>query len=236
MGPLQCVARERALEARGYSLGEDTTKKPRGGTRAGTHGEDLRVVQQLGLRLLYAVNTHVHADHVTGSGCLKTAIPECRSVLSEASGGQADIHVKEGQALKFGRFALSVRSTPGHTNGCVTLVLNDLSLAFTGDTLLIRGCGRTDFQQGSSETLYQSVHRKIFTLPDHCLLYPAHDYTGQTVSSVGEERKFNPRLTKTLSEFVEIMNNLALPYPKQIDRAVPANLLCGLQDISSSSH
>ncbi|MGH0183914.1 UNVERIFIED_CONTAM: hypothetical protein FKN15_013248, partial [Acipenser sinensis] len=170
-----------------YLLADDTTKEaviidP----VLETTERDLRVIQQLGLRLLYAVNTHVHADHVTGSGCLKTAIPECRSVLSEASGGQADIHVKEGQALKFGRFALSVRSTPGHTDGCVTLVLNDLSLAFTGDTLLIRGCGRTDFQQG------------------------------QTVSSVGEERKFNPRLTKTLSEFVEIMNNLALPYPKQI--------------------
>ncbi|XP_058874664.1 persulfide dioxygenase ETHE1, mitochondrial-like [Acipenser ruthenus] len=210
-----------------YLLADDTTKEaliidP----VLETTERDLRVIQQLGLRLLYAVNTHVHADHVTGSGCLKTAIPECRSVLSEASGGQADIHVKEGQALKFGRFALSVRSTPGHTDGCVTLVLNDLSLAFTGDTLLIRGCGRTDFQQGSSETLYQSVHRKIFTLPDHCLLYPAHDYTGQTVSSVGEERKFNPRLTKTLSEFVEIMNNLALPYPKQIgEQERPADQL-----------
>lgn len=104
-------------------------------------------------------------------------------------------------------------------------------MAFTGDTLLIRGCGRTDFQQGCSKRLYESVHQKIFTLPKDCLIYPAHDYKGQTVSSVDEERRFNPRLTKTLAEFEDIMKNLNLPKPAKIDIAVPANLVCGLHDV-----
>ncbi|XP_043540587.1 persulfide dioxygenase ETHE1, mitochondrial-like, partial [Chiloscyllium plagiosum] len=131
---------------------------------------------------------------------------------------------------------LDVRATPGHTNGCVTYVLNDRSIAFTGDALLIRGCGRTDFQQGSSESLYRSVHSQIFTLPDQCLLYPAHDYTGQTVTTVGEEKRLNPRLSKSLSEFIAIMNNLNLPYPKQIDEALPANMVCGLQGNPDEPH
>ncbi|XP_072356774.1 persulfide dioxygenase ETHE1, mitochondrial-like [Scyliorhinus torazame] len=109
-------------------------------------------------------------------------------------------------------------------------------MAFTGDALLIRGCGRTDFQLGSSNTLYLSVHSKIFTLPDDCLLYPAHDYTGQTVTTVEEEKRLNPRLSKSLKEFVEIMSNLNLPYPKQIDHALPANLVCGLQDMPGNQH
>lgn len=113
----------------------------------------------------------------------------------------------------------------------MTLVTNDESMAFTGDALLIRGCGRTDFQQGSPKTLYESVHQKIFTLPEHCLIYPAHDYTGRTVSTVGEERKFNPRLTKDLQEFVKIMDNLNLPKPKKIDVSVPANLVCGVHEV-----
>ncbi|XP_016389277.1 persulfide dioxygenase ETHE1, mitochondrial, partial [Sinocyclocheilus rhinocerous] len=111
---------------------------------------------------------------------------------------------------------LTVRETPGHTDGCVTYVSEDERMAFTGDALLIRGCGRTDFQQGSPHRLYESVHKKIFTLPGHCFVYPAHDYKGQTVSTVDEEKKFNPRLTKTLPEFVNIMNNLNLPKPKKI--------------------
>lgn len=197
-----------------------------------TADRDVRLIQQLGLKLLYAANTHVHADHVTGSGKLKTEIPGCQSVIALNSGAKADVYVKDGDVVKFGNFGLEVRATPGHTSGCLTYVLTDHSMAFTGDALLIRGCGRTDFQQGSCETLYKSVHDQIFTLPDECLLYPAHDYTGQTVTTVSEEKTFNPRLTKPLSEFCKIMNNLNLPKPKQIDRAVPANLLCGIQDSS----
>ncbi|KPP64693.1 persulfide dioxygenase ETHE1, mitochondrial-like [Scleropages formosus] len=154
-----------------------------------------------------------------------------KSAISEHSGATADILLSEGDSITFGKYCLNVRETPGHTDGCVTLVAGDQSMAFTGDALLIRGCGRTDFQQGCSKKLYHSIHTKIFTLPGHCLIYPAHDYKGQTVSTVDEEKKFNPRLTKTLEEFVEIMSNLNLPKPQKIDIAVPANLVCGLHDI-----
>lgn len=121
-------------------------------------------------------------------------------------------------------------STPGHTNGCVSIVCHTAKSVFTGDALLIRGCGRTDFQQGNSALLYDSVHSKIFTLPDDYVVFPAHDYTGQTNSSVGEEKKHNPRLSKAKEEFIKIMANLNLPYPAQIDRALPANLVCGIQN------
>ncbi|XP_072409687.1 persulfide dioxygenase ETHE1, mitochondrial isoform X1 [Chiloscyllium punctatum] len=179
---------------------------------------------------LPTANTHCHADHVTGTGFLKKMLIGCQSVIAKDSGAQADVHIKEGDTINFGKFFLETLSTPGHTDGCLTFVLNDKSMAFTGDALLIRGCGRTDFQQGDPEALYHSVHQKIFTLPPDCLLYPAHDYTGQTVTTVEEERRLNPRLTKPLREFVSLMNNLKLPKPAQIDIAVPANLRCGIQD------
>uniref|UniRef100_A0A1I8GN89 Persulfide dioxygenase ETHE1, mitochondrial n=1 Tax=Macrostomum lignano TaxID=282301 RepID=A0A1I8GN89_9PLAT len=190
-----------------------------------TVDRDAGIVKQLGLVLKFAINTHVHADHVTGSGKLKSLIPGCQSVIAEASQAKANVRVKHGDKLQ-----LETRSTPGHTDGCLTYVLHSHRMAFTGDALLIRGCGRTDFQQGSPERLYESVHSQIFSLPDNYQLYPAHDYTGQTVTTVAEEKKFNSRLTKTKSEFVDIMNNLNLPYPKQIDAALPANMVCGLQD------
>ncbi|XP_048357255.1 persulfide dioxygenase ETHE1, mitochondrial isoform X2 [Sphaerodactylus townsendi] len=195
-----------------------------------TARRDTALVKQLGLNLLYAVNTHCHADHITGTGLLKQLLPGCRSVISRHSGASADVLIGDGHTLQFGGMALEAHSTPGHTDGCLTYVLNDKSMAFTGDALLIRGCGRTDFQQGSPESLYRSVHEKIFSLPGDCLVYPAHDYTGQTVSTVEEERALNPRLTLPLEAFVELMNNLNLPKPKQIDFAVPANLRCGIQD------
>jgi sulfur dioxygenase len=134
-----------------------------------------------------------------------------------------------GDKINFGKHYLEARATPGHTNGCMTYVLDDQSMAFTGDTLLIRGAGRTDFQQGDAGTLFHSVTEQIFTLPDTCLLYPAHDYRGLTCSSVMEEKQYNPRLGGTRSEtdFKGYMNNLGLPHPKQIDEAVPANLQCG---------
>uniref|UniRef100_A0A8D2E2U9 Persulfide dioxygenase ETHE1, mitochondrial n=1 Tax=Sciurus vulgaris TaxID=55149 RepID=A0A8D2E2U9_SCIVU len=176
-----------------------------------------------------AVNTHCHADHITGSGVLRSLLPGCQSVISRLSGAQADLHIEDGDSIRFGRFALETRASPGHTPGCVTFVLNDHSMAFTGDALLIRGCGRTDFQQGCAKTLYHSVHKKIFTLPGNCLVYPAHDYHGHTVSTVEEERTLNPRLTLSCEEFVKVMDNLNLPKPQQIDIAVPANMRCGVQ-------
>ncbi|KAI8432365.1 hypothetical protein MSG28_004772 [Choristoneura fumiferana] len=159
---------------------------------------------------------------------LKSLLPGTKSVIGANSGAQADVHLQDGTTLSVGSLRLLSVATPGHTNGCLTYILHEQGIAFTGDTLLIRGCGRTDFQEGSSETLYKSVHERIFTLPDHYTLYPAHDYKGQTATTVGEEKKYNPRLTKSLDEFVKIMDNLNLPYPKMIDKAIPANRVCGI--------
>jgi glyoxylase-like metal-dependent hydrolase (beta-lactamase superfamily II)/rhodanese-related sulfurtransferase len=190
---------------------------------------DAALLRELGLRLLATLDTHVHADHVTGAWALKQ---RCGSqiLLSEHSGAEyADHLLTHGERVRFGARHLEVRATPGHTSGCLSYVLDDQSMAFTGDSLLIRGCGRTDFQQGSPHLLYQSVQSQILSLPDSCLLYPGHDYRGLTVTSVAEERKFNPRLGGEVNEtdFTGYMNNLGLPHPKLMDIAVPANLRCG---------
>ncbi|CAM6126562.1 unnamed protein product [Calypogeia fissa] len=201
-----------------------------------TVDRDVLLVKELGLKLNYVVNTHVHADHITGTGLLKKRLPGVKSVISKASGAKADVHVEQWDKVRFGSLFLEVRSTPGHTEGCVTYVTGDgpdqvyPRLAFTGDALLIRGCGRTDFQGGDMETLYNSVHSQIFSLPEETLVYPAHDYKGQTVSTVGEEKLYNPRLSKDLATFKTIMSNLNLAFPKMIEKAVPANLMCGIQD------
>ncbi|KAF7383639.1 hypothetical protein HZH66_012989 [Vespula vulgaris] len=193
---------------------------------------DKTIIEELGLNLKYVANTHMHADHITGTGRLKSLLPGCRSMISRNSGAEADILLEPRDRIKFGRHYLVVIPTPGHTEGCVTYVCDEQGIAFTGDALLIRGCGRTDFQGGSSEILYKSVHENIFTLPSHYRLYPAHDYNGRTVTTVAEEKILNPRLSKPLNEFVNIMNNLNLPYPKMIDKAVPANKVCGVFEIN----
>mmetsp|Transcript_3253 Transcript_3253/g.3885 ORF Transcript_3253/g.3885 Transcript_3253/m.3885 type:complete len:139 (+) Transcript_3253:1-417(+) len=136
-----------------------------------------------------------------------------------------------GDRVEFGSRFIEARSTPGHTNGCISYVSDDKSFVLTGDTILIKGCGRTDFQEGSSETLYNSVHKQLFTLPDECVVYPAHDYKGRTSSTIGDEKVKNPRLSKNLDEFMDIMKNLNLSYPKKIDVAVPANMRCGVPDV-----
>lgn len=118
----------------------------------------------------------MHADHITGTGWLKQLIPGCESIISASSGAKADKHINEGDVIEFGRHQLDVLATPGHTNGCLTYVLKEQGCVFTGDTLLIRGCGRTDFQEGNSKNLYENVHSKIFTLPENFRIYPAHDY------------------------------------------------------------
>uniref|UniRef100_A0A1I7YFQ5 Persulfide dioxygenase ETHE1, mitochondrial n=1 Tax=Steinernema glaseri TaxID=37863 RepID=A0A1I7YFQ5_9BILA len=196
-----------------------------------TVDRDTKLINELGLDLIYGLNTHVHADHVTGTGELKRRFPKMRSVLSAQSGGKADLYIDGGDTVNVGEMELEVRATPGHTDGCVTYVDHQQRMAFTGDALLIRGCGRTDFQQGDSAHLYRSIHEQILSLPDDFLLYPGHDYRGVMVSSVSEEKKFNPRTTKTLKDFVDIMNNLNLPYPHQLDKSLPANLLCGVYDL-----
>jgi sulfur dioxygenase len=190
---------------------------------------DAALIQELGLQLKYTLETHVHADHVTGAWLLKQKLGS-RIALGAASGAEgADVYLSSSDELRFGHRRLDAHATPGHTNGCMTYVLNDRSVAFTGDALFIRGCGRTDFQHGDARGLYRSVRAQIFTLPDACLIYPGHDYRGLTVSSVGEEKLYNPRLAESIGEddFVGYMTHLGLPHPKLMDIAVPANLKCG---------
>ena len=190
---------------------------------------DAVLLRELDLRLLNTLDTHVHADHVTAAWLLKRSSGS-RIALSAKSGAEGiDVPLEHGDKIHFGSRHLEARATPGHTDGCMTFVLDDRTMAFTGDALLIRGAGRTDFQQGSAHALYCSITEQIFTLPDDCLIYPAHDYRGLTGSSVREERQFNPRIGGARSEadFVGFMQNLGLPHPKQMDVAVPANLKCG---------
>ncbi len=187
---------------------------------------DLSLIEELGFKVKYILETHVHADHVTGVKKIKN-ITKAKFALNKASAHQqADILLSDGDILKFGEHDIEVISTPGHTKACTTYACEDK--LFTGDTLFIRGCGRTDFQGGSPETLYNSVHERIYSYPDNTLIYPGHDYNGRTVSTVGEEKHFNPRLklTNSLQDFSDIMNNLNLPYPRLMDKAVPKNLNC----------
>ncbi len=194
-----------------------------------------QALRQHGLTLRYTLDTHVHADHVTAADTLRQRLG-CQSVVSLHAGAPcADVLVTDGIHLQVGSLDIEVRDTPGHTNGCVSYTLEDR--IFTGDALLIGGCGRTDFQQGNAGQLYDSVHAQIFSLPDDLLVYPAHDYHGLTVSTVGEERRNNPRLGGAVSrdEFIQQMANLKLAYPKQIDVALPANQACGKQPLKQSS-
>ena len=187
--------------------------------------EDL--LNSLGLRLQYTLETHVHADHVTAGDALRKRL-RSRTVVAAAAGIEgADRGLAHGDTIAIGDLHLQVRATPGHTDGCLSFVMEDR--VFTGDALLIGGCGRTDFQHGCAHTLYRSVASQIFTLPPDTLVFPAHDYNGRTVSTVREEQLTNARLGggKTEEEFVALMRDLKLAYPKQIDRAVPANLRCG---------
>ncbi len=195
------------------------------------HFRDRALVEELGLKLAAVLDTHCHADHVTGAWLMHQATG-CPIGISQRYGAMiegADLRFDHGERVSFGERYLEVRATPGHTNGCVTYVSDDRRMAFTGDCLLIRGAGRCDFQQGNARALYRSITEQIFSLPDDCLIFPGHDYCGRTMSSVGEERAHNPRIGGQADErdFVGFMENLNLPHPKQMDAAVPANLCCG---------
>jgi glyoxylase-like metal-dependent hydrolase (beta-lactamase superfamily II) len=191
---------------------------------------DRSLIRDLGLRLTHTLETHVHADHVTASGQFRVEVGSQIVVGADSGVTSADVYVEEGQTISLGSHEIEVRPTPGHTSGCVSYVLHDEGMAFTGDALLIRGCGRTDFQEGDAARLYRSVREQIFTLPSAYLLYPGHDYRGRTVTTVDEEKRLNARLAldKSELEFVAIMKGLDLAHPKRIDVAVPANLECGL--------
>ncbi len=190
---------------------------------------DCALLDELGLKLLCTLDTHVHADHVTGAWLLREKLGSKIAIMAVAGTTGADRLLADGDIIEFGKRSLEARSTPGHTNGCGTFVLDDQSMAFTGDCLLIRGCGRTDFQQGSSKDMYKSIKEKIFTLPPSCELYPGHDYSGRMMTTVAEEVEYNPRCggERSESDFVGLMEALGLPHPAQLAVALPANLQCG---------
>jgi glyoxylase-like metal-dependent hydrolase (beta-lactamase superfamily II)/rhodanese-related sulfurtransferase len=189
---------------------------------------DLGLIRELGVELLYVLETHVHADHVTSAGMIRQQTG-AQIVYSVGAGMQAiDVAVVDGSELRCGQYKIRAIATPGHTDGCMSYYVD--GMLFTGDALLIRGCGRTDFQQGNADTLYNSITQKLFTLPDSTIVYPAHDYNGRSSSTIGEEKQWNPRLgnNRSRDEFVAIMNNLNLDLPKKINEAVPANRECGI--------
>jgi sulfur dioxygenase len=187
----------------------------------------LQLLKELDLSLVKAVDTHLHADHITGLGALRDRT-HCITVMGEQSKVDVvSIRVSDGDMLEIEGIGLEVLYTPGHTDDSYSFLFGDR--VFTGDTLLIRGTGRTDFQHGDARAQYQSLFGRLLKLPDETLVYPAHDYKGDTVSTIGEERAFNPRLqVKSVDEYVELMNNLHLPDPKMMDVAVPANIHQGL--------
>ncbi|MCP5356913.1 MAG: MBL fold metallo-hydrolase [Pseudomonadales bacterium] len=193
---------------------------------------DLAMLRELGLTLKLVVDTHAHADHITAAWLLKQKTG-CRIAISASAGAaNADLLLEDGQTFGVQGVTLEARATPGHTNGCTSYVLADKSMVFTGDALLIRGCGRSDFQQGDPARLYHSITEQLFTLPDDCAVFPAHDYNGRTRSSILEEKRHNPRVGGGANEqdFVEYMKAMRLPHPKKIDEALPNNLRSGMPE------
>ena len=187
---------------------------------------DGSLLQELDIKLKYLLETHVHADHITGVKKLRETTGACFALGEASRHPQADRLLSHGDVLSFGSHQIRAIAVAGHTEACIAYACGNK--LFTGDALLVRGCGRTDFQGGSPERLYHSVHRQIYTLADDTLIYPGHDYHGRTVSTVGEEKRFNPRLKLTISldQFSDIMDTLGLPYPKMMDVALPKNLRC----------
>jgi sulfur dioxygenase len=188
---------------------------------------DLKLMNELGLKLKYCLETHVHADHITGTGKLRE-LTNCEGIVPvHAAVACANREIDDGKMLMLGNIPIQAIATLGHTDSHMAYLVNH-DRVLTGDALFIRGCGRTDFQSGDAGTLYDSVTERLFTLPDDTLVYPGHDYRGHSVSTIGEEKQWNPRFVgKTKAEFIEFMNGLNLPDPKKIMEAVPANQACG---------
>ncbi len=187
----------------------------------------LRLLEELDLKLVKAIDTHIHADHITALGSLRDTT-QCITVMGmESSADVVSMRVSDGDVIDIEGLKLDVLYTPGHTSDSYSFLMDDR--VFTGDTMFIRGTGRTDFQHGDPADLYRSIFNKLLKLPDETLVYPGHDYKGDTISTIGEERAFSPRLqAKSIEEFVDIMNNLDLPNPKLMDVAVPANQAVGM--------
>ena len=191
---------------------------------------DTALIKELGLTVKYLLETHIHADHITGAGKLRQQVGG-QLVIHKNSGSEcADILANEGDSFQLGQQAIHVIHTPGHTNNDISYHID--GAVFTGDTLLVRDCGRTDFQLGDNAALYQSLTQKLFNLPEDTLVFPAHDYKGFSQTTIGEEKQFNTRVGqgKSFETFSTIMDNLNLPNPKRIDISVPGNLKCGLVD------
>jgi len=190
---------------------------------------DLTLVKELNLILAFAVETHIHADHITGASLIKdrTGVPIVYGGGAEAVVTGADLFLHDGKDLTFGATSIRALATPGHTDSCTSYWLP--GGVFTGDTMFVRGNGRTDLQGGSSKKLFESVRAKLFTLPDETVVYPGHDYNGRVASTIGEEKRFNPRLNLSidLDTFVDMMNKRRAPLPEKIDIAVPANMKAG---------
>ena len=195
---------------------------------------DIKLITELGLNLKYIFDTHVHADHITSSYLLKKELGALIGLSKNAKTSCADIQIEDAQEFSFGKHQLKSIHTPGHTQSCVTYECE--GNLFTGDALLIRRCGRTDFQEGNSRQLFASVRNKLFKLPEEYRIYPGHDYSGLTSSTIGEEKKLNERLAMNISEdeFVSIMEKLKLEKPQKLEIAVPRNLNCG-QDTATNN-
>lgn len=193
------------------------------------HARDAALIRELELALLCTLDTHCHADHVTGAWLMRAAFGSQVALAAVYGAENVDRPLAHGDAVRFGAHAIEIRATPGHTPGCLSFVTGDHGMVFTGDALLVRGAGRTDFQQGDAGRLFRSIREQLFTLPEACLVYPAHDYEGRTASTIGEERRYNPRIGGGAREedFVGYMRNLGLPHPKQLAVAVPANMRAG---------
>ena len=195
-------------------------------------GRDIRLVRQLGLKLKYTLETHIHADHITGAGAIRNILNSIVLVHENSRTKCADVLVKDGDFVPLGTQKIHIMHTPGHTDSDVCYLID--GAVFTGDTLLINGCGRTDFQSGDAGTLYDSITRHLFTLPRETRIYPGHDYNGRTHSTIAEERLNNPRIHKGTGrdEFISMMDKLELAPPGQIHEAWPSNLRCGTLDSS----
>lgn len=191
---------------------------------------DLSLLRELGLKLKFVLDTHVHADHVTGAAKLRAATGAKTAINKTAGVPCADIALEDGQELSFGEFKIKAIATPGHTDTCMSFYSE--GMVFTGDTLFVRDVGRTDFQQGSNQKMFQSIRDKLFQLPENTLVYPGHDYKGQLVSTIAEEERLNPKVgtKQSFEQFKAEMDAMKLGPPKRLHIAVPANLKCGADE------